>query len=130
MARHNDTGMQGEAIAADYLTACGWNIVARRSRPDGLRTDIDLVALSGDGVCHFVEVKTRSSLNASADDPHADRSPAAAVTPAKARQMILAAERYMVLNHLEGEIAVDLVTVLLDRGRKSPEIRYYPDIAR
>ncbi len=122
-----DIGMRGEELAATYLSARGWSIAARRWRdgtPHGLKTDIDIVALSPDGVYHFVEVKTRTAA------PGPDRRPEAAVTPAKAQRMIRAAERYMAAGKLDGEIAIDLIAVVLDGGSETPVIRYYADVAR
>ena len=126
MAEHLDTGLMGENTVADYLAAQGWRIVARRwrdSAPRGLRTDIDLIASSPDGRWHFVEVKTRSGAAAG------DRSPEAAVTLAKVRRMLQAAERYLDLHALTGEISIDLAAVTLSPGYP-PRIRYYADVAR
>lgn len=54
------TGAFGEQVTADYLTARGDEILDRNWRVR--EGEIDLVSLSGDGIFHFVEVKTRSSL--------------------------------------------------------------------
>lgn len=129
MADHIDTGRRGEEIAADYLCACGWKVVERRWRDKaagGMRTDVDIIAVSPDGVYHFVEVKTRTGRSSVRDD----FSPEAAVTPAKARRMAQAAERYMACRNLAAEIAVDLVAVRPGDGRGNPEIRYYSDLVR
>lgn len=129
MAGHIHTGLRGESFVADYLTARGWRIVETRWRdhaPGGARTDVDIIAVSPDGVYHFVEVKTRTYTN----NTGTDLSPEAALTPAKARRMAGAAERYMALKNLSGEIAVDLAAVVLDGNQNRPEIRYYTDILR
>lgn len=126
MAEHLDTGLMGENVVADYLVSQGWRIVARRWRdpaPRGLRTDIDLIASSPDGRWHFVEVKTRSGAATG------DCSPESAVTPAKVRRMLHAAERYLDLHALNVEISIDLAAVLL-QPLSTPRIRYYSDIAR
>lgn len=114
-------------MAAEYLVAKGYRIIVQRWRdPVGGRgtTDVDMVAVSPDGVCHFVEVKTRTRAEG------CDFSPEAAVTAAKSRRMAQAAERYMAVMGLEGEIAVDLVAVTLSDSGAEPAIGYYPDIAR
>lgn len=129
MAGHIDTGLRGEALVADYLTARGWRIVETRWRdhvPGGVRTDVDIIAVSPDGVYHFVEVKTRTQTNKTGSDLW----PEAALTPAKARRMAGAAERYMALENLNGEIVLDLAAVVLDGNQNRPEIRYYTDILR
>lgn len=129
MANHIETGMRGEAFVADYLAARGWRIVETRWRDStagGLKTDIDLIAVSPDGTYHFVEVKTRTHTNKTGTD----LSPEAALIPAKAKRMAAAAERYMALRKLSGEIAVDLAAVVLDGSGSRPEIRYYTDIVR
>lgn len=130
MADHIDTGLRGEDLAADYLASLGWSIVERRWRdPAGGRgaTDVDIIAVSPDGVCHFVEVKTRTGVRSEGSD----FSPEAAVTPAKALRMALAAERYMAVNGIFAETAVDIVAVIVpDNPGDDPEIRYYPSVVR
>lgn len=129
MAGHIDTGLRGEDLAADYLVHYGWRIVERRWRdPTGGRglTDVDIIAVSPDGVYHFVEVKTRTGGGSGRDD----FSPEAAVTPTKARRIMLAAERYMAVEGLFAEIAVDVVAVCLGADASRTVIRYYPDVAR
>lgn len=130
MAGHIDTGLRGEELAADYLLSCGWKVVERRWRdPSGGRgaTDVDIVAVSPDGAYHFVEVKTRTGGGSA----QGDFSPEAAVTPAKARRMILAAERYMAVKGLFAETAVDIMAVIVpDNSGNGPEIRYYPAAVR
>lgn len=128
MAVHNEVGLLGEELAADYLVSCGWYIAAQRWRPQSLRTDVDIIAISPDGLYHFVEVKTRT--DDSVRSLYSDYSPVTALTPAKAERMLHAAERYMQSQGLDGEIALDLIAVTIGGGGKSPEIRYYPDIAR
>ena len=55
-------GIDGEALAARWLTAGGWRILARRWRtPEG---EIDLVALAPDGVLVGIEVRSRRSRRA------------------------------------------------------------------
>ena len=54
------TGAFGEQVTADYLTARGDEILDRNWRVR--EGEIDLISLSSDGIFHFIEVKTRSSL--------------------------------------------------------------------
>ena len=54
------TGAFGEQVTAKYLTERGDEILDRNWRiREG---EIDIVSLDGEGIFHFVEVKTRSSL--------------------------------------------------------------------
>jgi len=54
------TGAFGEQVSAKYLTERGDEILDRNWRiREG---EIDIVSLDGEGIFHFVEVKTRSSL--------------------------------------------------------------------
>ena len=57
MARHNETGRQGEETAANYLLAKGYTILARNYRYR--KAEIDLIVRK-DKLLVFVEVKTRS----------------------------------------------------------------------
>lgn len=55
-------GVDGEALAARWLTAGGWRILARRWRtPEG---EVDLVALAPDRVLVGIEVRSRRSRRA------------------------------------------------------------------
>ncbi|RYY20726.1 MAG: hypothetical protein EOO04_19485 [Chitinophagaceae bacterium] len=53
------TGKIGEALAADYLTQIGFEILHRNWRHK--RAEVDLIA-SKDGIVHIIEVKTRTTL--------------------------------------------------------------------
>jgi putative endonuclease len=55
---HRALGVQGEALAAEYLESLGWQILDRNWR-DGRRGELDLVVRDRDVVI-AVEVKTRS----------------------------------------------------------------------
>lgn len=59
MATHHETGKKGEEMAADYLQRQGFVILYRNWRYS--RYEIDIIA-SRNGMLHFVEVKTRTSL--------------------------------------------------------------------
>ena len=127
---HLDTGIAGENLIADYLIACGWEILERRWRdPRAGRgaTDIDLIARSADRRYHFIEVKTRTGDRCQ----YVDFAPEPAVTPAKARRIAAAAERYLACSGIVDEIQIDIAAVILsEHPGTRPEIRYYPNIVR
>jgi len=77
-------GADGEDAAARYLTATGWNVLARNYRVR--EGEIDLIARRG-RVLAFVEVKTRRG--------HAFGIPAEAVTYRKQARIRLLARRYL-----------------------------------
>lgn len=76
--------MSGEAAAARYLEALGYQVIGRNVR---FRAgELDLVARDGDTLV-FVEVKTRLSATAGTGEE--------AITPTKQRQLVRLAEMYI-----------------------------------
>lgn len=130
MADHNDIGRWGEEQVARYLRARGWYVEALRWRDaaeGGVRGDVDVVARSGDGVMHFVEVKTRRSA---LGNDLSDFAPERAVTPAKARRMLSLAERYAASCGWRGEVSLDVAAVVAGADGEEPVIRYYAGVVR
>jgi len=78
-------GEWGERLAAVYLRAKGYRVLARRWRA-GRLGEIDLIALRG-GTLVFVEVRTRSSRRFG--------TPEESLTPAKCRRLECLAEAYL-----------------------------------
>ena len=60
MALHNETGKEGEELAAQWLSQNGFEILHRNWRYS--RYEIDIIASIAETI-HFVEVKTRKSLS-------------------------------------------------------------------
>ncbi len=58
-----ELGRRGEAHAASYLEQCGYRVLARNARAEGV--EIDLVVIRGAKIV-FVEVKTRRTRRAGA----------------------------------------------------------------
>lgn len=58
MAKHNETGTNGEKIAENFLQTKGYNILHRNWKHE--KKEVDLVA-EHNGLLVFVEVKTRSA---------------------------------------------------------------------
>jgi len=100
MASHNDLGRWGEEVAAEYLQAKGFRIVARDWK-DGHR-DLDIVAVDSDMLV-VVEVKTRRN-NMFAE-------PEQAVDRRKIRSLCTAANKYVKICGINLPVRFDVVTV-------------------
>ncbi|MCH5220250.1 MAG: YraN family protein [Muribaculaceae bacterium] len=99
MAKHNQTGQWGEQIALETLIKKGYAIVERNWRLNHL--EVDIIAMRQNRLV-FVEVKTRSSL---------DANPAEAVDRRKIRHMVAAADNYVRISNLPHEIQFDIIAV-------------------
>ncbi len=101
MAQHNQLGKSGEEYAAEYLIGKGYVIRDQNWRSG--KYEIDLVAFR-DNTLVVVEVKTRrNSLYA---------FPEEAVTLAKMRRMVHAAEAYIQMLGLPFEVRFDIVALI------------------
>lgn len=111
-------GDRGEAIAAAFLEAQGYIVLERNYRFE--RAEVDLVCFepAGDGgELVFVEVKARSGLGFG----HPDE----AVTEAKKRNLIRAADAYLYESRMENALSrFDVISILL-QGEAEPEIRHF-----
>ena len=101
MSEHNDVGREGEALAANFLQQKGYEIVDRNWRYGP--KEIDIVARDGDTMV-FVEVKTRSTL--------AFELPQEAVTKRKMKNLVEAADAYLIQHNIDLESRFDIVAVL------------------
>lgn len=106
MAKHNELGQQGEALAADYLRNKGYTILAQNWRIG--RAELDIIAKIGETMV-FVEVKTRSDNYFGA--------PENAVNQKKMDLMTDAASAYMYEVEHDWEFRFDIISVLV-RGEK------------
>lgn len=106
MAKHNETGQEGEKAAADFLENKGYQILHRNWRYK--RAELDIVAMDRKTMV-FVEVKTRT-------DYTFDR-PENAVDGKKQRLMTQAAIAYMAESGHNWAIRFDILSVIL-RGDK------------
>ena len=98
------TGAFGEQVTADYLKVRGDEILDRNWRVR--EGEIDLVSLSSDGIFHFIEVKTRSSL--------AFGHPFEAINRDKARRLQRLALAWLATHHqLGSDFSIDVAAVLL-----------------
>ena len=111
-ARNRLVGAWGESMAADYLQARGYRVIARNARtPYG---EIDLVA-EKDDLTIFVEVKTRASTTLG--------PPEMAVTPRKQAHMLAAAEHYSQKHAIE-HWQIDVMAVSRRTGM-DPDITHF-----
>ena len=89
MARHNDVGKQGEALAAAYLTKQGYTILHCNWRYKNY--ELDIIAQK-ENVLHFVEVKSRSTKTFGL--------PEDGVTKKKFQRLLQAADEFL-FQHLQ-----------------------------
>ena len=119
MAKHQDIGRQGEALAASYLAGLGWEILAQNWQANGqnLRSgELDFVA-KDQAVIVFVEVKTRAR-------PAAFGQPEDNLSPQKERKLLRSAAAYLRQMDLEeSEIRFDLLAITLE----PQDLKHYRD---
>ncbi len=101
MAKHNDLGNIGEERAVDYLRAQGY-IIRHQNWTSG-KKELDIVA-EKENTLVVVEVKTRST--------EYFEHPKEAITNAKIRNIVGAAEAYIFEFDLMMETRFDIVSVI------------------
>ncbi len=117
--RNQRIGRWGEQAAADYLSAKGYEIVARNVRtPYG---EIDLIARK-EGFTIFVEVKARTSRRGGTMLHPYLGPPEIAVTPRKQQHMLSCAEHYAQQNEID-HWQIDVIAVEEVNGK--PEIVHF-----
>lgn len=105
-------GRWGEARAAEFLAAAGYEIIERNWRCE--YGEIDLIVRRA-GVLVFVEVKARSSKRFG--------YPEEAVTPAKQQHLIEAAQTYLQEHPgQDGDWRIDVIAV--QRAADGPQIHH------
>lgn len=109
-----NTGQQGEDLAAAYLESKGYTILERNYFFE--RSEVDLVAYAGQYIV-FVEVKTRSKGGFG--------SPEDAVTPQKKQNIFKASEAWLYERKMDGSpVRFDVVSVQKS-PKKSPDIKHF-----
>jgi putative endonuclease len=116
MARHNDTGRQGETLAAAYLTRLGFQILHCNWRYS--RYEIDIIALKN-GVLHFVEVKSRSTTNYGL--------PEDGVTKKKFNSLLQAADEFLFQNPAYRHVQYDILSISTAKAQ-APEFFLIEDV--
>ncbi len=102
MAQHNETGKEGEEMAALHLIKNGYSIIARNFRYK--KSEIDIIAQK-DKTIAFVEVKTRTNSFF--------QEPELSVTRSKQKQITLGANFYIQENEIDLGIRFDIVAITL-----------------
>lgn len=115
MAKHNQTGKRGEALAVEWLRQKGFDILEQNWRFS--RAEVDIIAFHDDMLV-FVEVKTRSSQEFG--------HPASFVNLKKRRFLADAAQEYMQEVEHDREFRFDIISVILPPGGKA-RIEHFPD---
>jgi putative endonuclease len=109
-------GASGEQMAADWLVRHGYRLLARNWRsPLG---ELDIVCEQGKELV-FVEVKARHGVRMGA--------PEEAVTPAKQRRLLRAAQSYLMAHHHEQRpFRIDVIAIDVALSGELLDIRHYP----
>ena len=109
-------GASGEDLASNWLQHHGYRVVARNWRCP--RGELDIVCELGDEIV-FVEVKSRRSTMLGA--------PEEAVTPAKQRRLIRAAQYFLLQRSQEHRsYRIDVIAVEVAPSGKLLSLRHYP----
>lgn len=104
-------GSSYERAAAIYLEDLGFYIVEQNWRTKWC--EVDIVARDDQGIIHIVEVRYRKSVeNGNGVD---------SITPAKQRQLIHAAKRWLMLRGAPVGIQIDVI------GMTDNTVEYIPD---
>jgi putative endonuclease len=101
MARHNQTGKEGELSAIDYLLQNNYEVIHTNWRFG--KKEIDIIARKND-LFVFVEVKTRSTSFFG--------EPEESVTPAKQRFLIEAANAFLENLDFRAESRFDVISIV------------------
>ncbi len=115
MGKTVELGAAGERVAVEWLRAAGFVIMDTNWRAG--RYELDIVANSGDTV-HFVEVKLRKAGSLTA--------PEDAMTPAKCRALLKAANFYIEQHGITSDCRIDMIAVEYDDEGETV-VRYIPD---
>ncbi len=113
MGSHNELGKIGEEIAAQYLLKKGYKILRRNFFFD--KAEIDIIAQKEEDTVVVVEVKTRNS------DFFGD--PQSFVTPGKIKNLVKAANEYIVSNDLNVEVRFDVIAIL--KNQKTESLQHF-----
>jgi len=108
---HNELGQWGEQYAANYLIRQGYTILDRNWYFE--KAELDIVCQKEEEALVIVEVKTRNS-NFFGD-------PQEFVTKGKIKNLVKAANEYVISKDLDVEIRFDIIAVLKNGKREALE---------
>lgn len=117
MAKHLETGKQGEDMAAAWLATQGFNLLHRNWKHSYY--ELDVVA-SKEGILHFIEVKTRTT------DTYGH--PEEGVTPKKLERLMNAGEEFLHLHPIWKRIQYDILSIRLHKY-KAPDYFFIEDVS-
>ncbi len=103
MALHNETGKEGEELAAQWMISKGYEILHRNWRHS--RYEIDIIAAISETI-HFVEVKTRKSSSYGLPEDQVSKS--------KLKQFIKAGAEYLNTSIPWKKVRYDILAVSID----------------
>ncbi len=111
MAYHNELGMLGEKMAAEFLLRKGYTILERNFVYQ--KAEIDIIAQKEAETLVIVEVKTRNSA--------VFGNPQEFVSKGKVKLLVKAANEYVVENNLVVEVRFDIISVLKNKTTEKIE---------
>jgi len=122
--RARRTGIRGETYAYWYLRRHGYVLVARNFTSPGLKGEIDMVGYDGP-VLAFVEVKTRTKMEADDKGAALQATPESAVNIEKRRNISRVAQQFLRARHIESaECRFDVLAIETRAGEK-PSVRLH-----
>ena len=114
MAKHNELGKQGEALAKIFLEEKGYVILHQNWR--NLKAEVDLIAMDKKELV-IVEVKTRATDYFGAPDD--------AVGKHKQKMLSNAADAYIQQQNLDCEVRFDIISITFVQNH--PQINHIKD---
>ncbi len=107
MSEHLDLGKRGEKLAYTFLRKKGYEILATNFKHN--RAEIDIICRKEKKIV-FVEVKSRSSEDFGFPEESVDLK--------KQEKIVTAAERFIELHDMIGEVRFDIVSIVFDEKKE------------
>lgn len=115
MAKHNEIGKKGEAIAVDFILKKGYQLLEKNWRHK--KYEIDIIARDKKDLA-FIEVKTRST--------NYFGEPEEAVDMHKEKHLIEGAAVYVEEKEIDLNCRFDIISIVLVPNKK-PQIKHIED---